>query len=92
LSYNVSTPTAVVISGTGLNVTTPGNNGCWATGGLVTDNGVASGTLAGASQTYFIGYGTNIAGGPTGATQTSNQCSGGTSAALAATQASQMSP
>ena len=92
LSYNVTNPAAVAISGSGLNVTAPGTNGCWATGGLVVDNGVAVGTLAGASQTYFIGYGTNIAGGPTGTTQTSNQCNGGTAASIAATQASQSNP
>jgi hypothetical protein len=89
LSYNVSNPAAVAISNTGLNVTTPGTNGCWATSGLVVDN---SSTLAGASQTYFIGLGSNAAGGPTGSTKTSIQCSAGTATTIGATQASQLNP
>jgi hypothetical protein len=90
LSYNVSNPAAVAISGSGLNVTTPGGNGCWATGGIVIDNSVPTGTLVGASQTYFIGLGTNLAGG--GGGTTSNQCNGGTSTTIGATQASQSNP
>lgn len=92
LSYNVSNPTGVVISGTGLNVTTPGTNGCWATGGIVVDNSVPTGTLAGASQTYFIGLGGNAAGGPTLGTKTSSNCTSGTAATISATQASQSNP
>ncbi len=91
LSYNVTT-TTVAQSGTGLNVTTPGAKGCWATGGIVIDNSVPAGTLPGASQTYFIGLGSNIAGGPTGTTQASSQCNGGTSSTMSATQASQSNP
>src|SRR5208337_1058756 len=53
LSYNVTT-TTVTQSNSGLNVTTPGGNGCWATGGIVVDNSVPSGTFAGASQVYFL--------------------------------------
>jgi len=91
LSYNVST-TAVSEAGSGLKVTTPGNNGCWATGGIVIDNSVPAGTFAGASQTYFIGLGSNTAGGPTGTTQTSSNCAAGTANTVSATQASQSNP
>jgi hypothetical protein len=92
LSYNISNPAEVAISGTGLNVTTPGTNGCWATSGLVIDNAVAAGTLAGASQTYFIGFGAESAGGPTGTTRTSSNCTAGTAGTISATQASQSNP
>jgi len=92
LSYNVTT-TTVTQSNTGLNVTTPSaGNGCWATGGIVIDNSVPTGTLAGASQTYFIGLGTNTAGGPTGTTQTSTNCPATTAGTMSATQASQVDP
>jgi hypothetical protein len=77
------------LSGSGLNVTTPAGNGCWATGGIVIDNGSV---MAGASQTYFVGLGTNTAGGPTGTTQTSAGCQAGTASTISATQASQLSP
>jgi hypothetical protein len=89
LSYVVSNPAAVALSGSGLNVTTPAGNGCWATGGIVIDNGSV---MAGASQTYFVGLGTNTAGGPTGTTQTSAGCQAGTASTISATQASQLSP
>ncbi|MGD0792933.1 MAG: hypothetical protein ABR920_14295 [Terriglobales bacterium] len=92
LSYNVSNPAAVILSGSGLTVTTPAGNGCWPTGGIVIDNSVPTGTLAGASQTYFIGLGGNTAGGPTGTTQTSNNCAAGTAGTMSATQASQANP
>jgi len=92
LSYNVSNPAAVSLSGSGLNVTTPGGNGCWPTGGIVIDNSVPTGTVAGASQTYFIGLGSNTAGGPTGTTQTSTNCAAGTAGTMSATQASQSNP
>lgn len=87
LSYNVSNPAAVSLSGSGLNVTTPVGNGCWPTGGIVIDN---SSALAGASQTYFIGLGNNAAGGPTG--NTSANCNAGAAGTMSATQASQASP
>ncbi len=92
LSYNVTNPSAIALSGTGLNVTTPGTNGCWATGGIVVDNSVPTGTLAGASQTYFIGLGSNAAGGPTLGTKTSTNCTAGTAGTIAATQTSQSNP
>jgi len=90
LSYNVSNPAAPSLSGSGLNVTTPGGNGCWPTGGIVIDNSVPTGTLAGASQTYFLGLGSNSAGGSTGAT--SANCAATTASTMFATQASQSNP
>jgi hypothetical protein len=90
LSYNVTNPTAVALSGSGLNVTTPGTNGCWATGGLIIDN--SDTTTTGASQIYFVNLNGNAAGGPTGTTQTSSNCTAGTGNAILATQASQSSP
>ena len=92
LSYNVTVPTAISLSGSGLNVVTPAGNGCWPTSGIVIDNSVPASTLAGASQTYFIGLGSNDAGGPTGTTQTSANCSTGTANTVSATQASQSNP
>jgi len=92
LSYNVTNPTAVAQSGgagTGLAVTVPATNGCWATGGLVIDNSVPSGTMSGASQIYFVNLNGAAAGGPAG--QTSSNCTAG-AAAGNATQASQASP
>jgi len=80
-------------SGTGLNVTTPGTNGCWATGGIVVDN---SSTSAGASQIYFVGLGVNAAGaagGASGGATGGTVCSGTTpSTTILATQASQSNP
>ena len=92
LSFNVSNPAAVSQSGSGLNVTTPTGTGCWATGAIVVDNSVPTGTMAGASQIYFLGLGNNAAGGPTGTTQTSTYCTAGTASTIAATQASQTNP
>jgi hypothetical protein len=90
LSYTVSNPASVSLSGTGLNVTTPAGNGCWPTGGIVVDNSVPTGTLAGASQTYFIGLGSNAAGGSPGST--SSNCAASTASTISATQASQSNP
>jgi hypothetical protein len=92
LSYDVTNPAAIAQAGSGLNVTVPGTNGCWATSGIVIDNSVPTSTLAGASQTYFIGLGTNAAGGPTGATQTSANCTAGAASTIGATQTSQSNP
>ncbi len=89
LAYNVSHPASVAISGTGLKVTTPGTNGCWATGGLIIDN--SDTTKTGAQQIYFVGLNGAAAGGPTGTTQTSSNCSAGSST-LNATQAQQSNP
>lgn len=90
LSYNVSNPGTVTLSGSGLNVTTPNGNGCWPTGGIVIDNSVPTGTFAGASQIYFIGLGSNAAGGSIG--KTSSGCANGTTSTISATQASQSNP
>ena len=88
-SYNVNVPTSVTQSGTGLAVTDPGTNGCWATGGLVIDN---SATATGASQIYFVNLNGAAAGGPTGTTQTSGNCTGGAAPTINAVQAAQSSP
>ena len=93
LSYNISNPTAVGISGTGLKVTAEANPGCWATSGIEVDNSVPSGTLAGASQIYFVNLNGNGAGGPTKGTYTSAKCGGNIdTATIQAVQASQASP
>ena len=91
-SYTISNPTSVAQSGgagTGLAVTVPATNGCWATGGMVIDNSVPAGTEAGASQVYFVGLNGAAAGGPNGVT--SSGCTTG-SAPGNATQASQSAP
>ncbi len=87
LAYNVTKPTSVSQAGSGLNVTTPGSSGCWATGGFVIDNSDQSTT--GAQQIYFMNLNGASAGGPAGAT--SSNCTSGT-ATLNATQAAQSSP
>jgi hypothetical protein len=89
LSYNITTTTPA-ISGTGLNVTTPGTNGCWATGGLVIDNS-ASGTT-GAQQIYFVNLNGAEAGGVDGAPPASSNCTAGTGPTIQAVQAAQSSP
>jgi hypothetical protein len=93
LSYNISNPAAVAVSGAGLNVTAPVNPGCWASGGIVIDNSTPSGTTAGASQIYFVNLnGATAGGGADGATPTSTGCTTGTVPTLNATQASQSAP
>ena len=87
LSYNISNPSSVTQSGSGLNVATPGTNGCWATGGIVIDNLSAA---AGASQIYFVNLNGATAGGPTGAT--SGNCTAGSAASINAVQAAQSGP
>jgi hypothetical protein len=87
LSYKVSNPTSVVISGSGLNVTTPGTNGCWATGAFIIDN--SDPTTSGADQIYFLNLNGAEAGGVSGAT--SSNCTSAT-ATINATQASQSGP
>jgi hypothetical protein len=90
LSYNITNPAAPVEAGTGLNVTEVGRPGCWATTGIVIDNSVVAGTLAGASQLYFINYNGHTAGGPGG--NTSVTCTNAVARSLDATQALQSSP
>jgi hypothetical protein len=95
LAYNVTAPATPTQAGSGLNVIddgTTGNPGCWATGGIVIDNAVPSGTLAGASQIYFINLNGNNPGGPTGGTVTSTNCQTGTGHTINAVQALQSSP
>jgi hypothetical protein len=87
LSYNISNPASVSQAGSGLNVATPGTNGCWATGGIIIDN---SSTASGASEIYFANFNGNTAGGPTGAT--SSNCTAGSSANIDAVQAAQSGP
>lgn len=77
-------------AGSGLNVITPGTNGCWATGGLIIDN--SDTTTSGASQIYFINLNGVAAGGPTGSTKTSANCTTGAGSSIQAVQASQASP
>jgi hypothetical protein len=83
LSYNVSLPSSVAEAGSGLNVMTPGTNGCWATGGLIIDNSAT--TPTGASQIYFLNLNGITAGNLTACT-----AAGGT--ATNATQAAQSNP
>jgi hypothetical protein len=55
LSFNVTNPGAVTLSGSGLNVTAgTAASRTTPTGGFIIDNSVGSGTLAGASQMYFL--------------------------------------
>ena len=90
LSYKVSNPASVGISGTGLTVTTPGTNGCWATGGIEIDNAAAT---TGASQIYFVNLnGAAAGGGAGGGTPTSSNCTSGAGPTIQAVQASQASP
>lgn len=91
ISYKVTNPAAPAQAGNGLNTTNVGALGCWATTGIVVDNSVAVGTLAGASQIYFINFDGNTAGGPTGAA-TSTICTAASGQTVFATQASQSSP
>jgi hypothetical protein len=90
LAYNVSTPATPIISGTGLNVTNVASPGCWATSGIIIDNSVVAGTLAGASQIYFINFNGHTAGGSNG--NTSVTCTSAVAATIDATQALQSSP
>jgi hypothetical protein len=87
LSYNINNPSSVSESGSGLNVTTPGTNGCWASGGLVVDNMAPT---TGASQIYFVNLNGADAGGPAG--QTSTNCTAGTAATINGVQAAQSNP
>jgi len=57
---------------------------------MIIDNAVQSGTLAGASQIYFVTLSGNNAGGPSGAT--SSHCTTGISGTAAGVQTSQSNP
>ena len=87
LSFNVTNPSAIAISGTGLNVTTPASPGCWATGGIVVDNDA---TTTGASQIYLVNLDGAAAGGPNGST--SSNCAAGSAVTIDAVQAQQSNP
>jgi len=89
LSYNISNPNSVSQAGNGLNVATPGTNGCWATGGIAIDNSAAT---TGASQIYFVNLNGAAAGGAGGGTPTSSNCTAGAAPTIDATQAQQSSP
>jgi len=94
LSYNVTNPTSIRQSGSGLNVKTPGTSnssaGCWATGAITIDN---SATTPGASQIYFLNFNGIAAGGPVAGTKTSGACTSGTATSVInAVQAAQASP
>jgi hypothetical protein len=89
LSYNISNHTSVTQANSGLNVATPGTNGCWATGGMVPDNSAAT---VGASQIYFVNLNGETAGGAGGATPTSTNCTASTAGSIDATQAQQSNP
>jgi len=89
LSYKISNPSSVSHSGNGLDVTTPGTPGCWATGGILPDN---SATSTGASQIYFVNLNGAAAGGAGGGTPTSTNCAAGAGPTIQATQAQQSSP
>ena len=84
LSYNVTTPSSIALSGTALNVVAnPEGSSIYLyhapTGGLVVDNLVSPGTMAGASEFYFL------------STDSSGTCTtAGTG--VCATQTSQTSP
>jgi hypothetical protein len=56
---------------------------------MVIDNAVQTGTMAGASQVYFVNLNGNNAGGPTGPT---SSCTTGSGGIMAGVQASQASP
>ena len=86
LSYNISNPAMVTQAGNGLPVTAPGTNGCWATGGFVVDN---TGTAAGESQIYSFELAGAGAGGLSGSTYTSTNCTNGAGPQILAVQAAQ---
>jgi hypothetical protein len=72
MSYNVTNPASVTLSGE-QNYPNPTGNGCWATGGIVIDNDAS--LASGASQIYFTSLNGAAAGNPSA--QTSSACSAG---------------
>ena len=91
LGYSINTPTSAPTRVGSAEFTTVGSPGCWTTSGISIDNSVPSGTLAGASQIYFIALNGNSAGGPNG--QTSASCGTlSTSHTPSAMQESQSAP
>jgi hypothetical protein len=94
LSYSIDTPTNPPTLAGNAQVLTLGTPGCWATGGIIVDNSVPTGTEAGASEIYLYELNGNTAGGPTQGTYTSSTgCTGHvTTATPIALQGSQASP
>jgi hypothetical protein len=95
-SYSINTPTANPTLVGEAEVTVPGTAtpfaGCWATGGIIVDNAVPSGTLAGASQIYALQLNGNAAGGPTSGVYTSTTCTQVDTATPIAFQGAQNGP
>jgi hypothetical protein len=95
-AYSINTPTSNPTLVGEANVTINGTSspfvGCWATSGIVIDNAVPTGTLAGASQIYLMELNGNGAGGPTHGTYTSSACSTGDTATPIALQGAQSGP
>ena len=92
LAYSINTPTSAPTAVGSAQVNTTGSPGCWSTSGIVVDNSVPSGTLAGASQIYTLEFNGNGAGGPTEGTYTSPVCNNADGAAPKAFQGAQSSP
>ena len=86
-SYNITT-TTVSLSGAG-DYTTPGTNGCWATGGIVIDNSDTSNL---GSNLYFVSLNGSTAGGVDGGSPTSNGCTTGGFGTINAIQGLQSNP
>ena len=95
-SYSINTPTANPTLVGEQTVTVPGTStpfaGCWATGGIIVDNAVPTGTLAGASQIYALQLNGNAAGGPAHGTYTSTTCTQVDTATPIAFQGAQNGP
>ena len=92
LAYSIDTPTNAPTPVGSAQFSTTGPPGCWSTSGIVVDNSVPSGTLAGASQIYTLEFNGNGAGGPTDGTYTSSACNNNDSHATIAFQGAQSSP
>ena len=89
LVYSIDTPTNTPTLVGNAQVVTVASPGCWSTSGIVVDNSVPTGTLAGASQFYLLELNGNGAGGPTHGTYTSSVCTTGDTAAPIALQDAQ---
>ena len=84
LSYEITNPSVTPTLSGSLEVTDIGSTVCWSTGGIVIDGSVPTGTLAGASQVYFINLNGNEAVGGGAGT-----CGSGSATYMQAVQASQ---
>ena len=92
LGYSIDTPASVPTRVGDTQFTTAGTPGCWTTGGIIVDNAVASGTLAGASQIYLYALEANGAGGPTAGTYASANCTNADTNTPSVYQESQSAP